>query len=106
MITRDEVMQLFDGRPENEVANDVMQLIGTHEQMRRLEHDKWEYFCDTKKKLMLAPSMAYTEDEMQADMNKRGADGWELVMVGGAMMVGQTLHLQMIWKRKVVETRQ
>jgi hypothetical protein len=67
--------------------------------------DHFEYLVDTKKKLMLGAS-AYSEKDMEDDFNKRGLEGWELVTMGGATMIGNILHIQFIWKRKIEETQQ
>ena len=67
--------------------------------------DRFEYFVETKKKLVLG-NVPYSEEDMQADFNKRGIDGWELVTMGGAAMVGNMLHVQFIFKRKIEETQQ
>jgi hypothetical protein len=67
--------------------------------------DRFEYLITTKKRLNLGTAI-YSEGEMQNDLNKFGLDGWELVTMGGAAMVGNMLHVQFIFKRKIVETQQ
>lgn len=64
----------------------------------------FEYKVENQRKLMLSPT-SYTEEDMVADLNKHGAEGWELVKTEGAML-GNTLNIQSIWKRRIVETRQ
>ena len=68
--------------------------------------DRFEYLVETKKKIALLGGAPYDEEQMQADLNDRGLEGWELVTMGGAAMVGNMLHIQFIFKRKIVETQQ
>ena len=61
--------------------------------------DQFEYWCEEKKRLAISGN-PYPVDTMQADLNERGKNGWELISVH-AMVNAQMLTVQMIWKRKV-----
>lgn len=65
--------------------------------------DQYEYLVETITKVILA-GMPYTNEQMQTDLNKRGADGWELITLQ-VMPSGQNqVYVQYLWKRKIVET--
>lgn len=67
--------------------------------------DQYEYLVETITKVILA-GMPYTNEQMQTDLNKRGADGWELITLQ-VMPSGQNqVYVQYLWKRKIVETLQ
>lgn len=64
--------------------------------------DCYEYWVETQQRTTLA-GQVYTNDDMMKDLNKRGADGWELVSCMGGN-VSATQHLmQFVWKRRVSE---
>ena len=64
--------------------------------------ERWEYFVETVVKTILGAG--YDNAAMQVDLNNRGKDGWELVMMAGGT-VGPKHMIQFIWKRKM-ETMQ
>lgn len=66
--------------------------------------DKYEYRAETISKILLAPN-GYGNEQLMADLNKRGEDGWELITFS-AVPQGNQLHINFIWKRKIVETLQ
>ena len=67
-------------------------------------HDKFDYLVETVQKVVLA-GVPYTNEQMQSDLNKRGAEGWELITLQ-AMPNGAQIWVQYLWKRKIVETQQ
>ena len=63
----------------------------------------WEYRVETVTKGgVIGLPVSYSNDDMEKDLNARGKDGWELVMMAGGT-VGPKHMIQFIWKRKIVE---
>ena len=67
--------------------------------------DCFEYLVETVHKVVLA-GVPYTNEQMQADLNKRGAEGWELVTLQAMPSGNGQIWVQYLWKRKIVETLQ
>lgn len=67
--------------------------------------ERWEYFVETVTKGgVIGLPISYSNDDMQKDLNLRGQEGWELVMMAGGT-VGTKHLVQFLWKRKIREAK-
>lgn len=78
----------------------------SREALLNARRDQYEYLVESVTKIILAGIPPYTNETMMVDFNKRGAEGWEMVLFQVAPASQTSIVCNMVWKRKIVETMQ